>query len=434
MTVPNMLTWTNTCLGETTDLLTGFPFPSIKYTADKEGIALVRGDNVVQGKFRWDDVKRFPVSEIGELSQYFLKAGDVVIAMDRPWIEAGLKYACVSKEDLPCLLVQRVARLRARNGLDQGFLRYLIGTREFTNHILSVQTGTAVPHISSNQIREFSFRLPPTEEQRAIAQVLRTLDDKIELNQRMNDSLEALAQAMFKSWFVDFDAVRGKGEGRQRSLSHKTAALFPDSLQNSALGRIPKGWRVGTVGQDFNLVMGQSPPGTTYNESGEGVPFFQGRADFGFRYPSERVFCTAPTRFAEPDDTLVSVRAPVGDINLAPMKSAIGRGVSAIRHKSGSRSYTYYAMRSLRGHFVRFEAEGTVFGSMGKDGFLSIPILLPPSTVVVTFEQLLYPIDERIKTNEEQSRTLAELRDTLSPKLISGELRVKSEEKAVEMA
>jgi type I restriction enzyme, S subunit len=125
--------WKQTSLGEQVDLLTGFPFKSADYTEDIDGIPLVRGDNVVQGMFRWDDVKRWSRDQTENISEYFLKQGDVVLAMDRPWIEAGLKYARVSEHDIPCLLVQRVSRLRAKTTLDQEFLRYVIGSPEFAN-------------------------------------------------------------------------------------------------------------------------------------------------------------------------------------------------------------------------------------------------------------------------------------------------------------
>jgi len=168
--------------------------------------------------------------------------------------------------------------------------------------------------------------------------------------------------------------------------------------------------------------MGQSPPGATYNENGEGVPFFQGSTDFGFRYPSNRVFCTEPKRMARKGDTLVSVRAPVGDINMACEDCCIGRGVAAVRHVSGSRSYTYYFMQGFRERFFQYEAEGTVFGSINKGDFLSLPMLVPPADIVQKFEQTVSPLDELIEINTEQSRTLAEIRDTLLPKLISGEI------------
>ena len=151
-----------------------------------------------------------------------------------------------------------------------------------------------------------------------------------------------------------------------------TATLFPSAFQDSLLGEIPEGWEVATVGEEFNLTMGQSPPGSTYNEDGDGLPFYQGRKDFGFRYPTRRVYCNAPTRLAKKDDTLVSVRAPVGDINMVEEKCCIGRGVAVIRHKTGSRSYTYYAMQFLREDFALYEAEGTVFGAINKTGFQTL--------------------------------------------------------------
>jgi len=278
--------------------------------------------------------------------------------------------------------------------------------------------------LNLRDVAELPIVLPPPGERGAIARILGALDDKIELNRRMNETLEAMARALFKSWFVDFDPVRAKAEGRDTGLPKPVADLFPAGLVDSELGEIPEGWEVGCVDDEFDLVMGQSPPGNTYNEAGEGSPFYQGRADFGFRYPTRRVFCTSPTRFARAGDTLISVRAPVGDINMAAEDCAIGRGVAAARHKTGSRSYSYQFMRSLEEVFARFEAEGTVFGSINKKDFHSIPTIRPPRAIVIQFEKTMCPIDTRIELNERESGTLANLRDTLLPKLISGGLRV----------
>ena len=207
--------------------------------------------------------------------------------------------------------------------------------------------------------------------------------------------------------------------------------LFPDTFADSELGKIPKGWQFSIVGKHFKLTMGQSPPGSTYNESGDGLPFFQGRTDFGFRFPSRRIFCTAPTRLAEVGDTLVSVRAPVGDVNIAIEPCAIGRGVAAVRHLSSSRSFTYHAMHNLGEHFGKFEGEGTVFGSINKADFERLPFIAPPQAVLDRFERIASPIDDRVESNEDESRTVAALRDALLPKLISGELRAKDAEQFV---
>lgn len=205
--------------------------------------------------------------------------------------------------------------------------------------------------------------------------------------------------------------------------------LFPDRLVESELGEIPEGWEVASVDVEFDVTMGQSPPGNTYNETGEGFPFYQGRADFEFRFPKRRVYCTAPTRLAKNGDTLVSVRAPVGDINMALEDCAIGRGVAAVRHKTGCSSYTYQFMNSISDVFARFNAEGTVFGSIGKKDFHSISHVKPPRDLVLAYGKLAAQSDNQIQRNERQSRTLAQLRDTLLPKLISGELRVADAER-----
>ncbi len=265
--------WEETTLGAEVDLLTGFPFKSERYTESADSIPLVRGDNIGQGAMRWDGVKRWPLSERGEHELYELREGDVVLAMDRPWIEAGLKYAAISKHDLPCLLVQRTARLRGGPKLDTRFLRYLIGSREFTQHIHAITTGTAVPHISGRQIKDFTFARPPLAEQKAIAAVLGALDDKIELNRRMNATLEAMARALFQSWFVDFDPVRAKLDGRPpAALDPATTALFPDAFQDSPIGPVPKGWKVERFDAHITADRGLSYKGEGLRDDRTGLP------------------------------------------------------------------------------------------------------------------------------------------------------------------
>jgi type I restriction enzyme S subunit len=319
------------------------------------------------------------------------------------------------------------------------YLGYAI--RSFEQEIEALGEGsTGQTELARWRLAAFTVPVPPLSEQRAIAHILGRLDDKIELNRRMSETLEAMARALFKSWFVDFDPVRAKIEGRwQRGqslpgLPAHLYDLFPARLVDSELGEIPEGWEVGRVDDEFDLTMGQSPPGETYNETGEGMPFYQGRADFGARFPKRRVYCTAPTRLARKNDTLISVRAPVGDINMAGDDCAIGRGVAAARHKSGSRSYTYQFMLGLEEVFARFEAEGTVFGSISKKDFHAIPCLVSPLAVVRAFEALLEPVDSRIEMLARETETLAALRDALLPKLISGEIRVKDAERFLKTA
>ena len=312
--------------------------------------------------------------------------------------------------------------VRGNHRADTRFLSYVLSQTDISGYL----TGSTMPKLTQGNLNRLPVIAPPLAEQKAIAAVLGALDDKIELNRRMNATLEAMARALFQSWFVDFDPVRAKLDPAPAgpTLDPATAALFPEHLEDSPLGHIPKGWTAGTVVEGFNLTMGQSPPGDTYNEEGNGLPFYQGRTDFGFRFPTRRIYCSAPTRYAKPGDTLVSVRAPVGDINMANEECCIGRGVAAVRHKSGATSFTYHSMAHLYPDFARFEAEGTVFGSINKDSFEKLRFVIPPDEIVAAYERQAGPLDEQIRTLENQSRTLATLRDTLLPKLLSGELSV----------
>lgn len=183
-------------LGDIAEITFGFAFKSAEYTSDSDAIRLLRGDNISPGSLRWEGARYFPIDRFGEVSKFALNVGDVVIAMDRPWIEAGLKWSVVRASDVPSLLVQRVARLRAKGELDQGFLGVLIGCKSFEQYVLGIQTGSAVPHISGGQIAAFEFDLPPLPEQHAIAATLGALDDKIESNRRAINVAASLLGAL----------------------------------------------------------------------------------------------------------------------------------------------------------------------------------------------------------------------------------------------
>ena len=197
--------WFETTLGKEINLLTGFAFKSKEYTNSTDGISLLRGDNIIQGEFRWQNVKKWPKKDMHIYNKYLLEIGDIVLAMDRTWVKAGLKYAQISEEDVPCLLVQRVARLRAGKNLDSHYLKYLLGSIGFTRYVLSIQTGLGVPHISGKQICDFEFSCPPIEEQKKLANKF----DEIEINtkrltsiyQQKLNSLKELKQSLLQKAF-----------------------------------------------------------------------------------------------------------------------------------------------------------------------------------------------------------------------------------------
>lgn len=286
------------------------------------------------------------------------------------------------------------------------YARYLFRGNRFRNDVYQMATGDIRFNISQESLANIEIEIPDLTTQTEIAQILTSLDDKIELNLQMNQTLEAMAQAIFKEWFVNFN--------------------FP-GFDGELVDGLPKGWRMGKLGDEFNITMGQSPKGETLNQENEGMIFYQGRTDFGFRFPSKRIYTTEPNRIANKLNTLVCVRAPVGDINMAIEKCCIGRGLSAVIHKSNAYSYTYYSMKNVEPIFKGFESEGTVFGSLNKNNFENIELIVPSKELIKEFEKVANTIDEKILNNSIQIQTLTQTRDTLLPKLMSGKIKVANE-------
>ena len=395
----------------------------------QHGIPFVMASDLKDGRVDLKQCAFITESQARSLRKGFSLEGDVLISH-----KATMgRTAIVDKLDVPfIMLTPQVTYYRVKDlsKISNHYLRYYFNSPGFQRLFNTWgQKGSTRSYLGISAQLELPVVLPPLPEQRAIAHILGTLDDKIELNRRMNETLEAMAQALFKSWFVDFNPVRAKMEGRPTGLPKEIEDLFPDSFEDSELGEIPKGWKVSTIGECFRLTMGQSPPGETYNDNEEGLPFFQGSTDFDFRYPVNRKFCSAPTRVAISEDTLVSVRAPVGDINMAWEKCCIGRGVASIRHKSGKTSYTYYVAWNLQAKLQEYEHTGTVFGAINKKQLEIMKIIEPSEILIGRFESIVRPLDCRIRFNTYEFRTLTALRDTLLPNLLSGDIRVKEVER-----
>jgi type I restriction enzyme S subunit len=366
---------------------------------------------------------------------------------------------CLVPDPVDFCIAQDMVALRADpNKIYPLYLFAVLRSSLVQNRIKELNVDSVIPHFKKTDFNKLYFPLPDVKEQKFIGDLYFKLSYKVELNRQINQTLEAMAQAIFKSWFVDFEPVKAKiaaieadedAEGvicaTMRAISGKTddeldqlqagqpehyaqlkttAELFPSAMQDSELGEVPEGWTPSSIGAEFNATMGQSPPGNTYNENGEGEPFFQGRRDFGWRYPENRVYCTQPKRMAKKGDTLLSVRAPVGDVNKAITDCCIGRGVAALRHKLGCEAYTYYSMMDLSRSFKSFDSEGTVFGSINQKDLKALKVVKPSNIIVEAFTHTIEVIDHQILNLDDQVRVLAKIRDTLLPKLLSGELSV----------
>lgn len=316
------------------------------------------------------------------------KAHDIVFSY-----EATLNLYAIIPEGFYGCLGRRMALMRPdESKVDYRFLYYYMYSSQWREEIERHKVnGSTVDRIPLVSFPSFTVNLPNMATQKYIAEILSALDEKIELNNKINETLERQAQALYKAMFIDNPNVK---------------------ITEGVLNDIAE------------ITMGQSPSGSSYNEDGNGEVFYQGRAEFGFRFPTRRLFTTEPRRMAEANDVLLSVRAPVGDLNVAYEQCCVGRGLGAIHSKGGNSSFLLYTMFALKPQLDVFNGEGTVFGSINKDRLSSLPVDIPCTDEIAKFEAAVRPMDDLIRTNYEENCCLQVLRDSLLPKLMSGEIDV----------
>ena len=273
------------------------------------------------------------------------------------------------------------------------FIYYILTRKDVTEHLQAIaeQSVSAYPSLKPSDIENLKVLLPDVDTQKKIVFVLSVIDEKIALNTQINNNLEQQAKALYRHMFID--------------NAHSN-------------------WAEGTLSDIANITMGQSPSGSSYNEDRNGTIFFQGRAEFGFRFPTVRLYTTEAKRMAYENDTLMSVRAPVGDLNVAHMDCCIGRGLAAIHSKSNHQSFVLYTMFSLKKQLDVFNGEGTVFGSINRNSLNDMPILIPSDDILDEFERIVAPMDLTIRNNHDEICRLQDIRDSLLPRLISGELDI----------
>ena len=339
--------------------------------------------------------KKIPDSEKASFSGGSkFRNGDTIMARITPCLENG-KTAFVDilgKDEVAFGSTEFIVR-RAREGIsDPQFIYYLATSAWFRNIAIKSMVGSSGrQRVQQSVLDDLVLNVPPLEEQKKISSFLCVLDLKIALNNEINDNLQQQAKSLYEEMFLN----------------------NPDADMVS-----------GTLSDIATITMGQSPSGSSYNEESVGEIFYQGRAEFGFRFPTRRLFTTEPKRMAEPGDVLLSVRAPVGDLNVAYEKCCIGRGLGAIHSKTGDSSFMLYTMFALKPQLDVFNGEGTVFGSINRNGLSNLPVNIPSAEEIAKFEATVRPMDNLIRTNYEEICRLQSIRDSLLPKLMSGEIDV----------
>ena len=356
--------------------------------------------------------------------------------------EAPLGEVAYVKNELPWCAGQRLFVIRTDKARLLGrYLFYALRGGPVRHDLLSRATGTTAQGIRQTELRKVNVPVPPIPEQEAIAEVLGALDDKIELNERMNATLDETARALFKSWFVDFDPVRAKAEGRQPShMDATTAALFPDSFEDSPLGRIPVGWRREPLSERVAILSGGTPKRSVAAYWDGGVPWASVPDVRGGIFIAATVETiteegvkNSAAKILPKGTVVVTARGTVGEIAMLAESGAINQSCYGLADSCGAQLWLY---RTIERSIVQMRraAHGSVFDTINKATFDHLDAIIPLEELVTAFESTVAPCHDLILLNTVESRTLAELRDTLLPKLISGELRVGDAERVVEAA
>lgn len=279
------------------------------------------------------------------------------------------------------------------------------------------QIGSSQPLLTQQMLRDMSVDIEiDIFKQKQISRVLQLLDYKISLNDQINDQLESMAKTLYDYWFVQFDFPDENGK-LYKSSGGKM--VYNDQLKRE----IPEGWEVRELSEIANIVMGQSPAGDSYNEIAKGTVFFQGSTDFGWRFPKIRQYTTKPSRIAKEDDILLSVRAPVGTLNIAEKSCCIGRGLAALNSKDGVNSYLFHVMQNFKSTFDFRNTVGTTFGSITKDDLFSLSLSYPKLEILISFDCIVSKYNKEIKIRSKQNQELTQLRDWLLPMLMNGQVR-----------
>lgn len=392
---------------------------------------MARTTDILTGSFRSDEARR--VSEATYLERTRRakpQKGDLLYSREGTYFGFAAEVPANTK----ICLGQRMVLIRPNSKVvDTTYLRFWLNSPKIQSYIHGHRDGTVAERLNLPTIRQLPICLPVLNQQRTIAEILGALDDKIELNRQMNQTLEAMARAIFKSWFIDFDPVHAKANGNTPyGLDHATAALFPDGFQDSILGPIPKDWKVKSIGEAVR-VFGGGTPSTKQPRYWEGgvYPFCTPRDMSKLTSPvlldTERHLTEAGVEKVSsgllPVGTVIlSSRAPIGYLAITECPVTVNQGIIAMICDEDLPNH--YVLHWTRTNMPAIEANanGSTFAEISKRNFRPIPAIVPPRQVLEIFENQVKPLHELMTANIQEANTLAKTRDTLLPKLLSGKL------------
>jgi type I restriction enzyme S subunit len=385
---------------------------------------------------RWGS---FDISDLAEMrfepheeERYGLLPGDLIVC------EGGEPGRCAIWTGEAGMKIQKALhRIRPKSTFNNYYLYYWMCHAANRGSLEQHFTGTTIKHLTGRAIAALEVRCPPIEVQLAMVDVLKTLDDRITLLRETNTTLEAIAQALFKSWFVDFDPVHAKMQGlAPEGMDEATAALFPDSFEESELGPLPKGWRVGIISDLGEVICGKTPPTSNPENYGDVVPFIT-IPDMHNRLVITNTGRSLSITGANSQkkknlpagSICVSCIATPGLVVRVTRESQTNQQINSVVPLSiWGKSFPLFLLRRI-GDAVRAAGSGgSVFHNLSKSGFEAISVLLTSYELAQKFEEMVEPLIARIEANQQQQENLAATRDALLPRLISGQMQLDSME------
>ncbi len=410
-------------LSEIADVITGFPFKGDQYS--DYGIRTVRGENVTEGSLRWDTIKCWN-QKFEKEQEYLLKPDDVVIGMDGS--KVGKNKARVKEKDLPLLLAQRVACVRAKEKNNQVFLYYLINNPRFETYVFQTQTGSSVPHISKSQIEDFEVPDFDPVTQQKIASVLSVIDDKIELNNRINAELEAMAKLVYAYWFVQFDFPVVTLSGVEGYKSSGGKMVWNEELKRE----IPEGWEVKTLKEIAKTGSGGTPLSNKreYYENGN-IPWINsGEVNNPFIISSEKKITKAGLENSSaklfPKGTILMAMygATAGKVSLIDFEASTNQAICAIMpNQDVYRYFIKFKLETLYEFLVNLSS-GSARDNLSQEKIRELKFVIPDSQILDNFHKTISPFMAKILENLKQNQQLSSLRDWLLPMLMNGQVRL----------
>jgi len=392
------------------------------------------GELFAHPRLRDAAMDRVPLGD-PEAERFLLRPGDLLFARQSLVLEGAGKCSIFLGDDEPVTFESHVTRVRLnpRQAEPLFYFYYLLSPHGRAAIRSIVEQGAGASGIRGSDLSTLRVRWRPLPEQHEIARILGALDDKIELNRRTNETLEAIARPLFKSWFVDFDPVRAKSEERDPGLPPHIADLFPDSFVDSELGEVPQGWEVQPFSATIEIIGGGTPKTSVAEYWNGDIPWFSvvdapTRSDVWVVNTEKKITGEgvekSSTRVLPVGTTIISARGTVGRVALVGVPMAMNQSCYGVLGKAGAHGFfTYFAARELVGSLQQ-HAHGSVFDTITRDTLAGVSVALPSTALIEAFEDTVRATLERLRSALIESSTVTTLRDTLLPKLISGELRV----------